>query len=109
MPSPNSLETLDPHGVVGCRVWGLNNREAPLRLCTDAHGEPNNAEYKTLDATANPYLALAVLIIAGLEVWDPILPEGSSRYGSSRGGDRIRSTRSASEFGLLLQCCAWLP
>ena len=50
------------------RVWGLNNREAPLRLCSDAHGEPNNAEYKTLDATANPYLALAVLIIAGLEV-----------------------------------------
>ena len=49
-------------------MWGLNNREAPLRLCTDAHGEPNNAEYKTLDATANPYLALAVLIIAGLEV-----------------------------------------
>ena len=49
-------------------MWGMNNREAPLRLCTDAYGEPNNAEYKTLDATANPYIALAVLIIAGLEV-----------------------------------------
>ena len=49
------------------RVWGMNNREAPLRVCTDAHGEPNNMEYKALDATANPYLALAVLIIAGLE------------------------------------------
>jgi len=46
----------------------MNNREAPLRICTDAYGEPNNAEYKTLDATANPYLALAVLFIAGLEV-----------------------------------------
>ena len=49
------------------RVWGMNNREAPLRMCTDSHGEPNNMEYKALDATANPYLALAVLIIAGLE------------------------------------------
>ena len=49
------------------RVWGMNNREAPLRVCTDSHGEPNNMEYKALDATANPYLALAVLIIAGLE------------------------------------------
>lgn len=54
--------------LCACRVWGMNNREAPLRVCTDAYGEPNNVEYKTLDATANPYLALAVLIIAGLEV-----------------------------------------
>ena len=75
------------------RVWGLNNREAPLRLCTDAHGEPNNAEYKTLDATANPYLALAVLIIAGLEVWDPHLPEDESTKGISRGGSRLLLTR----------------
>ena len=53
------------------RVWGMNNREAPLRMCTDSHGEPNNMEYKALDATANPYLALAVLIIAGLEACFP--------------------------------------
>ena len=45
----------------------MNNREAPLRVCTDAYGEPNNVEYKALDAAANPYLALAALIIAGLE------------------------------------------
>ena len=66
MPHPGSSEALNQN--MWCRVWGLNNREAALRLCSDAHGEPNNAEYKTLDATANPYLALAVLIIAGLEV-----------------------------------------
>ncbi|CAL5223477.1 g6000 [Coccomyxa viridis] len=67
-PSPLSYERLQPGCWSGAyQVWGVNNREAPLRLCSDAHGEPNNAEYKTLDATANPYLALAVLIIAGLE------------------------------------------
>jgi hypothetical protein len=34
-------------------------------------GEPNNVEIKALDATANPHLALAALIVAGLLVRDP--------------------------------------
>ncbi|KZO93281.1 glutamine synthetase/guanido kinase [Calocera viscosa TUFC12733] len=47
-------------------VWGRDNREAPLRLCGGYHGDGFNVELKTLDGTANPYLALGAVISAGL-------------------------------------------
>ncbi|KZT58818.1 glutamine synthetase/guanido kinase [Calocera cornea HHB12733] len=47
-------------------VWGRDNREAPLRLCGGYHGDGFNVELKTLDGTANPYLALGAVIAAGL-------------------------------------------
>ncbi|MCD0452617.1 glutamine synthetase family protein [Actinocorallia sp. API 0066] len=49
--------------------WGVENREAPLRfvpatpLLGDGHA---NIELKPSDASANPYLALAVVIASGL-------------------------------------------
>ncbi|WP_236788345.1 glutamine synthetase family protein [Amycolatopsis sp. GM8] len=49
--------------------WGVENREAPLRYVPDsellgtAHA---NVELKPSDASANPYLALAVVLAAGL-------------------------------------------
>ena len=39
-----------------------------MRLCTLADGSSRDFEFKALDATANPYLALAALITAGLLV-----------------------------------------
>ncbi|PPR03642.1 hypothetical protein CVT24_007756 [Panaeolus cyanescens] len=51
--------------------WGTDNREAPLRLCNaHAPGGPKggrNFELKTMDGTANPYLAMAAVLGAGLE------------------------------------------
>ncbi|KAF9041453.1 glutamine synthetase guanido kinase [Panaeolus papilionaceus] len=51
--------------------WGTDNREAPLRLCNaHAPGGPKggrNFELKTMDGTANPYLAMAAVIGAGME------------------------------------------
>ncbi|MFF5989071.1 type I glutamate--ammonia ligase [Prauserella flavalba] len=49
--------------------WGTENREAPLRYVpgTELLGDDHaNVEYKPCDASANPYLALAVLFTAGL-------------------------------------------
>ena len=40
--------------------WGAANKEAPLRVLAD------NIELKAVDATANPHLALAAIIVAGL-------------------------------------------
>ena len=37
-------------------------------MCTDAYGAASNVELKALDATANPHIALAALITAGLLV-----------------------------------------
>jgi glutamine synthetase len=47
--------------------WGTDNREAPIRLCNASSPSSRNFELKTLDGTANPYLALAAVLGAGLE------------------------------------------
>jgi glutamine synthetase len=54
-------------GVYAC--WGLENREAALRMITGSAGSSAwaaNIEVKCLDLTANPYLLLAGLLAAGL-------------------------------------------
>jgi glutamine synthetase len=61
---------LEPHHWAGVfRVWGLENREAPLRLVQGPAGQRDRAanfEVKCFDLTANPYLVVAALIFAGL-------------------------------------------
>lgn len=46
--------------------WGTDNREAPVRLCNAPVPAARNFELKTLDGTANPHLALAGALGAGL-------------------------------------------
>jgi glutamine synthetase len=69
-PSVVSYLRLEPHHWAGVFVaWGLENREAPLRLVTGAVGErasAANLEVKCFDQTANPYLVVASLLFAGL-------------------------------------------
>jgi glutamine synthetase len=65
-------------GVHAC--WGLENREAALRMITGSAGSGEwaaNIEVKCLDLTANPYLLLAGLLAAGLDgvAADAQLPE----------------------------------
>ena len=50
------------------RVWDVDNREAPVRLCASGGPNSQNWEFKALDATANPYLALAAILLAGCDV-----------------------------------------
>ena len=56
------------------RVWGVDNREAPVRLCASGGPNSQNWEFKALDATANPYLALAAILLAGCDVRMPNPP-----------------------------------
>jgi glutamine synthetase len=66
--NPNSYRRIKPSMWSGAfRCWGVNNREAPLRL-VGAPGRPEtvNFELKAVDGTANPYLALAAIVTAGL-------------------------------------------
>ncbi len=64
-PSVLSAERLQPGhwaGAFGC--WGLENREAALRLCAATSGNPYGAhlEVKCVDPSANPYVVFAVLL-----------------------------------------------
>ncbi|MFJ9848318.1 glutamine synthetase [Streptomyces sp. NPDC101150] len=68
-PSPASYLRLQPShwaGVYQC--WGIENREAALRLVPGAPDDPDggSAEIKTFDGAANPYLAVGAVIAAGL-------------------------------------------
>lgn len=68
-PSPVSyLRLLPSHwaGVYAC--WGLENREAAMRMVTGSSGSgpwAANMEVKSFDLLANPYLLLAGLLAAG--------------------------------------------
>ncbi|MFH8404117.1 glutamine synthetase family protein [Streptomyces sp. NPDC018019] len=68
-PSPASYLRLAPSVWAGAyQCWGVENREAALRLVTGAPGDPDggHAEIKPFDAAANPYLAVGTVIAAGL-------------------------------------------
>ncbi|MGW5072387.1 glutamine synthetase family protein [Rhodococcus sp. NPDC004095] len=72
---------LRPNSWAGAHCcWGLENREAAVRLCADTPGNPHGAhvEVKPIDPSANPYLASTVLLGAvqtGLTEALPLPPE----------------------------------
>jgi len=77
-PSVPSLTRLRPgYFASAYTFWGVENREAALRYVPSSTllGAGNaNIELKPSDASGNPYLALAVLIAAGLAGIDERLP-----------------------------------
>ena len=68
-PSTNSYRRIRPQSWSGAfRCWGMDNREAAIRVPSNPETEsPTHFELKTVDASANPYLALGAVIAAGLD------------------------------------------
>ncbi|HSL09248.1 MAG TPA: glutamine synthetase family protein [Pseudonocardiaceae bacterium] len=113
-PSVPSLSRLRPGYFAGAyRFWGVENREAPLRYIP---GSPllgaghANVELKVSDASANPYLALAAVIAAGMaglrDGADPGEPiqtdpgEWSEQARAGRGLTRLPATPAEQEAAL---------
>ena len=76
--SPLRLRPGNWAGAFAC--WGLENREAAVRLCADTGGNPHGAsvELKCIDGSANPYLAAAAflgLALDGIARSLPLPPE----------------------------------
>jgi len=69
-PSVASYLRLVPQHWAGAfQTWGLENREAALRLVTGTVGHEAtsaNVEVKCFDLSANPYLVVGVVLAAGL-------------------------------------------
>lgn len=70
-PVPNSYERIQPNTWSGAYLcWGKENREAPIRTASPP-GVPGDAvsnfEIKACDGCANPYLALASIMAAGVD------------------------------------------
>lgn len=62
------LRLIPSHWAGAYACWGLENREAALRMVPGSDGSSvwaANLEVKCLDLTANPYLVLAGLLAAG--------------------------------------------
>src|SRR5918993_1859889 len=70
-PSPNSYQRIAPGMWASAyAAYGLDNREAAVRLASPVAGAESataNIEFKPVDATANPYLALAAVLAAGMD------------------------------------------
>jgi glutamine synthetase len=68
-PTPNSYKRILPQSWSGAFCcWGFDNREAAIRVPSNpVSPSPTHIEFKTADASANPYLALGALIVAGLD------------------------------------------
>ena len=70
-PSYVSYERLAPHAWAGSTIaWGYDNRECTVRVASSFKGREEqsiNIELKASDSSANPHLALAGVIAAGLD------------------------------------------
>ena len=69
MPSVNSFRRVGKGCWTGSEVgWAMEDKNSGVRLCLDlASKTVTNAEVKLCDATANPYLALAGILKAGMD------------------------------------------
>jgi glutamine synthetase len=80
--SPNSYQRLAP-GMWSSvyAAYGLDNREAAVRIASPVAGAESataNVELKPMDVTANPYLALAAVLAAGMDGMDRNLDPGET-------------------------------
>jgi glutamine synthetase len=72
-PSPVSYLRLGPHHwSCGYNAFGVQNREASIRVCPSPQRDPTkrskafNLEIRIPDATASPYMVIGALVNAGL-------------------------------------------
>ena len=105
-PSVASYQRLQPHRWSGpWAVWGRENREAALRFVTGMVGSrpgAANLEVKSMDAAANPYLALGAIVAAGVDglereltLPEPVLDDPASIPATRRRSLGIRQLPSS--------------
>lgn len=80
-PSVNSYRRLQQRGNIcgAFAAYGLNNREAALRIVPpswNGHVNSLNVELRPVDSSCNPYLALGSILAAGLDGVDRDLELG---------------------------------
>lgn len=67
-PSTNSYHRIKPNNWCGSfQCWGIDNREAAIRIISEKEIRIKHFELKTVDASSNPYLALGGVLTAGYD------------------------------------------
>ncbi len=119
---PNALGILAPSLLSTARLqagkwsgayicWGVENREAAVRLCQATLGNPHgaNVEIKVTDHTANPYAALAVILgLAhhGITAAAPLPPEAPVDPSALRGTPEAIATFDTDQGRNVAASCA---
>ena len=88
-PNVNSYKRFVPGSFAPTAIaWGLDNRTCALRVV--GHGPSLRLETRVPGGDANPYLAVAALIAAGLHGIDPELPLEPPFVGNAYDADKPR-------------------
>jgi glutamine synthetase len=94
------------------QVWGIENREAALRLIpTAADGAAAHLELKVVDLAANPYLLLAAVqavALVGLDQARPLPPPVSGDPAHLPAGAAVRLPASLAEASAAFSASALL-
>ncbi len=104
--SPNSYQRLAPGMWASAyAAYGLDNREAAVRIPSPVAGAESataNVEIKPVDVTANPYLAIAASLAAGmdgmqrgLDAGDPVMVDPAALGEEERESQGIRPLPSS--------------
>jgi len=84
-PSTNSYRRLVPgYEAPVSFVYGASNRTAAVRIPAYAHGADTRIELRTMDATCNPYIAFAAILMAGIDGIQRGLNAKEMGFGSSQ-------------------------
>ncbi len=106
-PTVNSFRRLQPHFWSSAyTVWGIENREAAVRVPTRYWGqeaESTNIELKASDPSSNPYLALGAFLAAGLDgVANAIEPGEAVEIDPGNWSDAERAQRNIQRYPVTL-------
>ncbi|MBL8699024.1 MAG: glutamine synthetase beta-grasp domain-containing protein [Alphaproteobacteria bacterium] len=98
-PSTNGYRRLAAlYGGTAALAYGPGNRAVPVRLPSSAMPSAQRLELRFPDATANPYLAAAAILMAGLDGIRRDFDAGPPATGNPRGaegGDELRRGASS--------------
>ena len=84
-PTTNSYRRLVPSSWAGAHgAWGVENRETAIRVLGGSHGS-THFELKTGDCSANPYLALGMILAAGMDGVERQYESGNAVEGDPAG------------------------
>jgi glutamine synthetase len=102
-PSYNSYRRLQPQAWSSAyTAWGFDNREAALRIVSPFWGREEQSyhmELKSVDSSANPYIALAGLIAAGLDgIEQKLLPGAPCEHDPNKLSDAEREANNIRRF-----------
>jgi glutamine synthetase len=98
LPTINSFMRIGPGCWTGSRVeWDIEDKERPIRVCVDSKTNTlTNVEMKLIDNSCNIYLALSVILWAGLDgIVQQLRLRQNARFSKGR-NDELPKTLSES-------------